>query len=85
MVAGAPFHRRVRTELCSEQRLNLWTGAISQREESLPGKAGAAEEYADLRERENRSVQGDPRGIAGDREPTVPVTAHASPTTSPSA
>ena len=77
VMGGAPFHRQVRTELCPEQRLDLRTGAISQREESLAGKAGAAEEHAHLRKRERRPVQGDPRGVADDREPTVPVTPRA--------
>jgi hypothetical protein len=77
VVGGAPFHRQVRTELCPEQRLNLRTGAISQREESLPSKAGAAEEDAHLRKRERRPVQGDPRCVADDREPTVPVAPRA--------
>ena len=74
---GAPFHRRLRTELCPEQRLNLRTGAISHREESLAGEAGAAEKHAHLRKRERRPVQGDPRGAADDRESTVPVTSRA--------
>ena len=77
VVAGAPFHRRVRTELCQEPRLDVRTGAIGQREESLAGKAGAAEEHAHLRKRQPRPVQGDPRGVADDREPTVPVTPRA--------
>jgi hypothetical protein len=50
------------------------TTHVSQREESLAGKAGAAEEHAHLGKRERRPVQGDPRGVADDREPTVPVT-----------
>ena len=58
VVGGAPFHRQVRAELCPEQRLNLWTGAIGQGEESLAGKAGAAEEHAHLGNREFRPVQG---------------------------
>jgi hypothetical protein len=74
VVGGAPFHRQVRTEFGPEQRLNLRTGAISQREESLAGKAGAAEEHAHLRKREPRPVQGNPSGVANDHEPTVPVT-----------
>jgi hypothetical protein len=61
----------------SEPRLNVRTGAIGQREVGLAGKAGATEEHAYLREWEPRSVQGDPRSIANDHEPTVPVTARA--------
>ena len=55
VVGRRPFpSRKVRTELCPEQRLNLRTGAISQREVSLAGKAGAAEEHAHLRKQERR-------------------------------
>ncbi len=74
VVGGAPFNRQVRAEFCPEQRLNLRTGAIGQREESLAGKAGAAEEHSHLRKRKRRPVQGDPRGVADDCEPTVSVT-----------
>ena len=54
MVGGAPFHRRVRTDFRPEPRLDLRSGAIGQRAECLAGKAGAAEEYAHLRQRELR-------------------------------
>jgi hypothetical protein len=77
VVGGSPIHHPIRTELRSEPRLNVRTGAIGQREVGLAGKAGATEEYAHLREWEPRSVQGDPRSIANDHEPTVPVTARA--------
>jgi hypothetical protein len=60
-----------------DRALDLRTGAISQREESLAGKAGAAEEHAHLRKRERRPTRGDPRGVADDREPAVPVTTRA--------
>jgi hypothetical protein len=73
MVGDAPFHHRVRIEFRSEPRLNLGTGAIGQCEECLAGEAGAAKEHADLRKREPRPVQGDPRGVADDRESAISV------------
>ena len=74
VVADAPFNCCVRTDLRLEPGFDLGTDVISQREERLPGKAGAAEKHAHLWKREPRPVQGDPRGIANDREPTVSVT-----------
>ena len=77
MVGDAPFHRRVRTNVCVEPGFYLSTDVIRQREERLPGKAGAAEEHADLRKREPCPVQRDPRGVANDHEPTVSETSGA--------
>jgi hypothetical protein len=46
VVADTPFNCCVRTDLRLEPGFDLGTDVISQREERLPGKAGAAEEHA---------------------------------------
>ncbi len=60
-----------------QPRLDLRTRAIGQREECLAGKAGAAEEHTHLRERQPRAIQGDPSGVADDREAAVAETSRA--------
>src|SRR4051794_3930262 len=77
MMGGSPRKCSVRTEFCPEPGLDVQTGTIGQREIGFTGKASAAEKYADLRKRVSRPVKGDPRGVADDHEPTVPVPARA--------
>ena len=55
----------------------MWTSLVCQHEEGFASKAGAAKKYADLRKRESRPVEGDPRGVTDDHEPTIPVPAGA--------
>jgi hypothetical protein len=74
VVGCAPFHRRVCTEFCPQPWRYLRAGGIGQHEEGFAGKAGAAKEHAHLGRREHRPVQGDPRGVADNCKPTVPVT-----------
>jgi hypothetical protein len=79
VMGGAPYHRQVRTELCPEQRLYR---SISGRAPSATVKKASPTRPVQRRKRhlrkwERHPVQGDPRDVADDREPTVPVTPRA--------
>src|ERR1700712_4663936 len=77
MVGRAPLKRSVRPEAFLEPRLDVRTSLIGQHEEGFAGKPGAAKKYVDLRKRQPRPVEGDPRAVTDDHEPTVPVPARA--------
>ena len=74
---NAPFHRSARADFCQKPGLYLGTNTISQCEERLPGEAGATEEHAHLWKRKPRPIQGDPGGVANDREAAVSIASAA--------